>query len=47
MDIEFFPYYDQHHNLSAVVVNFQDITKEILQQKEAEAYIYVKKSDIE
>jgi putative nucleotidyltransferase with HDIG domain len=36
MDIEFFPYYDQYHNLSAVVVNFQDITKEILQQKEAE-----------
>ena len=37
MDIEFFPYYDQYHNPSAVVVNFQDITKEILQQKEAEA----------
>ena len=37
MDIEFFPYYDQYHNLSAVVVNFQDITKEILEQKKAEA----------
>ena len=37
MDIEFFPYYDQYHNLTAVVVNFQDITKDILQQKEAEA----------
>ena len=37
MDIEFFPYYDQYHNLSAVVVNFQDVTSAVSQKKATEA----------
>jgi len=37
VDVEFFPYYDQGNNLSAVVVNFQDITESILKQKETDA----------
>ncbi|RLA79376.1 MAG: hypothetical protein DRG78_13075 [Epsilonproteobacteria bacterium] len=37
VDVEFFPYYDQENTLSAVVVNFQDITETILKQKETDA----------
>ncbi len=36
VDVEFFPYYDQENNLSAVVVNFQDITNSVLKQKETD-----------
>ena len=34
VDVEFFPYYDKGHNLSAAVVNFKDITNDVIQREE-------------
>ena len=36
VDVEFFPYYNQENSLTAVVVNFQDITENIKKQKETD-----------
>ena len=33
VNIESFPYFDENHNLSAIVVNVQDITKEVRHQE--------------
>jgi len=36
VDIEFFPYYDEKHDLGAVVINVHDITKDVIQREETD-----------
>jgi putative nucleotidyltransferase with HDIG domain/PAS domain S-box-containing protein len=36
VDIEFFPYYDEKHDLGAVVINLHDITQDVIQREETD-----------